>query len=64
MRGYRNACKAAIGTPEMRSFPAPPPVGSKSPGNSGGVYGLFILGSYLPSPATSDSALSCIISKL
>jgi hypothetical protein len=41
MRGYRNGCKAAIGTPEKHSFPSPPPVGRKGPGNSDGVNGCF-----------------------
>ena len=44
MRGYRNGCKAAIGTPEKRAFPCPPPVGRKGLGNSGGLNGLFIFG--------------------
>ena len=35
--GVRNGCKASIDSPEKRSFPAPPPVERKGPGNSDGV---------------------------
>ena len=55
---------ALASSPERRSFPVPPPVERKDHGNSDDVNGLFIFESYLPSSASSVSALSYISSKL